>query len=75
MCANATAADARRVSSVKPPSRLSSSTISSYRPGSTTTPTDAKFFAAARTMAGPPMSMFSITSSKPAPLATVSRNG
>ena len=30
-------------------------------------PTDSKFFAAARTIAGPPMSIFSITSSKPAP--------
>ena len=47
----------------------------SYRAGSTTTVTDSKFFAAARIMAGPPMSMFSITASASAPLATVSRNG
>jgi hypothetical protein len=55
--------------------RRISSRISGYLEGSTTTPTDAKFFAAARTIAGPPMSIFSITSSVPAPAATVSRNG
>jgi hypothetical protein len=42
----------------------------SYRSGSTTTVTDSKFLAAARIMAGPPMSMFSITASGSAPLAT-----
>ncbi|SIJ03590.1 Uncharacterised protein [Mycobacteroides abscessus subsp. abscessus] len=33
------------------------------------------FFAAARTIEGPPMSICSMHSSKPAPLATVSANG
>jgi hypothetical protein len=37
--------------------------------------TDSKFFADARTRAGPPMSMFSMTSSNAAPDATASRNG
>ena len=46
-----------------PPRPRSSSSTSVYRDGSTTTPTDSKFFAAARTIAGPPMSIFSITSS------------
>jgi len=49
--------------------------MAGYRSGSTTTATDSKFFAAARVMAGPPMSIFSITSSCGAPDATVSRNG
>jgi phosphoribosylaminoimidazolecarboxamide formyltransferase / IMP cyclohydrolase len=35
----------------------------------------AKAFAAERTMLGPPMSMFSMISSRPAPRATVSSNG
>ena len=39
-------------------------------------PTCGQFFAAARTIDGPPMSMFSIASSSVQPgLATVSRNG
>ena len=75
MWANASAASANRVARVIPPSRSISSTIASYRPGFTTTVTDSKFFALARTIAGPPMSIFSIVSSKPAPEATVSRNG
>ena len=33
------------------------------------------FFAAARIIAGPPMSMFSMQSSKSAPFATVASNG
>ena len=49
--------------------------ISPYRAGSTTTATDSKFLAAARTIAGPPTSMFSITSSASAPDAIARRNG
>ena len=75
MCANAAAARDRRVSRDSPPCAPISSRIAAYRDGSTTTATDSKFFAAARTMAGPPMSIFSITSSCAAPDATVSRNG
>ena len=40
-----------------------------------TTATDGWFLAAARTMAGPPMSICSTHSSTDAPLATVSVNG
>ncbi len=74
VCANASAARRRRRSSVVPPSAISAR-IAPYAAGSTTTVTDGKFFAAARTIAGPPMSICSTTSSGPAPLATVSRNG
>ena len=38
-----------------------------YRSGSVTTATEWKFFAAARTIAGPPMSMFAITSGSGTP--------
>ena len=75
MWANAAAASRSRVSRDSPPRPRISSSTSGYREGSTTTPTDSKFFAAARTIAGPPMSIFSITSSTPAPEATVSRKG
>ncbi len=37
--------------------------------------TKAWFFAAARIIAGPPMSMFSMQVSYPAPFATVASNG
>jgi len=75
VCANASVASSRRVASASPPeARISSSTLA-YRSGRTTTPTEAKFLAAARTIAGPPMSICSTTSSSVAPLATVSRNG
>jgi len=43
--------------------------------GSTTTVTYSAFLAAERIIEGPPMSMFSITSSKGRPFATASRNG
>ena len=75
MWAKAAAANVRLVARVTPPSASISARMPSYRAGSTTTVTDSKFFAAARIMAGPPMSMFSITASASAPLATVSRNG
>ena len=47
----------------------------SYCRGETTTATESAFFAAARIIVGPPMSMFSTASSREAPRATVSRNG
>ena len=59
---------------MNPPSATASST-SAYRAGSTTTATDGWFFAAARTIAGPPMSICSTHSSGDAPEATVSVNG
>ena len=53
-----------------------SSSRKPYRSGSVTTATEWKFFAAARTIAGPPMSMFAITSASGTPrrIAT-ERNG
>ena len=42
---------------------------------STTTATSSWFFAAARIIAGPPISIFSMHSSKPAPSSTVASNG
>src|SRR5690606_13053339 len=74
VCTNAAAASALRWAYVKPPARTAVTT-SSYRAGSTTTATDGWFFAAARTMDGPPMSICSTTSSGPAPDATVAANG
>ena len=46
-----------------------------YAAGSVTTATEAWFFAAARTIAGPPMSICSTHSSASAPEATVAWNG
>jgi hypothetical protein len=47
-----------------------------YCEASVSTPTSFQFLAALRTMAGPPMSMFSIASSSVQPgLATVASNG
>ena len=48
---------------------------SSYRAGEVTTATDGWFFAAARTIDGPPMSICSTHSSGEAPEATVSVKG
>ncbi len=49
---------------------------SGYRLGDVTMPTARWFLAAARTIAGPPTSIFSITSASVIPaVATVSRNG
>ena len=63
-----------RCSRVKPPSSTATST-SAYRPGEVTIATDGWFFAAARTIDGPPMSICSTHSSGAAPEATVSVNG
>ena len=49
--------------------------IRAYCDGSVTTATFAWFLAAARTMAGPPMSICSTTASGSAPAATVCANG
>ena len=62
MCRNAAAARRRRSARVKPPAATAART-SPYRAGSTTTATDGWFFAAARTIAGPPMSICSTHSS------------
>ncbi len=57
-----------------PASSISART-SGYWEGDTTTATAPLFFAAARIMVGPPMSMFSITVSRSAPEATAAANG
>src|SRR5450830_369101 len=58
------------------PLALSSATTPAYCEASVSTPTSFQFLAALRTMAGPPMSMFSIASSRVQPgLATVASNG
>ncbi len=74
MSANARAASARRWASVNPPS-ASAPITAGYAAGSVTTATEAWFFAAARTIAGPPMSICSTHSSTSAPDATVAWNG
>jgi hypothetical protein len=56
----------------EPPVSFISAMIRGYWAGSVTTLTYFMFLDAARTMAGPPMSMFSMASSSDAPLATVS---
>ena len=74
MCRKAAVASRCRSARVKPPAATAVRT-SAYRAGSTTTATDGWFFAAARTIAGPPMSICSTHSSGLAPEATVSVNG
>jgi len=54
---------------------LTCSSTHAYRDGSTTTATLSWFFADARTIAGPPMSICSTHSSGDAPDATVCVNG
>ncbi len=71
---NASTASAWRSASVNPPAETAA-IAASYSPGSTTTATLAWFFAAARTIDGPPMSICSITASGAAPERTVSTNG
>ena len=70
MCTNASAASALRSSRVKPPAATAAST-SAYRSGEVTIATDGWFFAAARTIEGPPMSICSTHSSGEAPETTV----
>ena len=74
MCTNASAASRLRCSRVKPPSPSAAST-SAYRSGEVTIATEGWFFAAARTIDGPPMSICSTHSSGAAPEATVAVNG
>ena len=74
MCANASAARSLRWSRVKPPAASAAST-SAYLAGSVTTATEPWFLAAARTIAGPPMSICSTHSAGEAPDATVAANG
>ena len=72
---NAATDRANRVLSVRPPA-FSSASTPGYCAASVRTPTSFQFLAALRTMAGPPMSIFSIASSSVQPaLATVASNG
>ena len=61
---NAATASVKRVDSDTAPSRRSSSSTRAYWSASVSTATPRQFLAAERTIAGPPMSMFSIASSK-----------
>ncbi len=74
---NAVTARVKRVCAPSVPSlRFSSSTMPAYCEGSVATATCAKFLAAARSMAGPPMSMFSMMSANEASgLAETFSNG
>ncbi len=74
VCTKAAAANRARSSREKPPS---SSAVKSeeYCAADVTTATFAWFFAAPRTIDGPPMSICSMHSSTDAPEATVSVNG
>ena len=74
MWTKASAASRLRCSSVNPPPRTASSTAP-YAVGSVTTATLGWFFAAARTIEGPPMSICSTHSSGVAPEATVAAKG
>jgi hypothetical protein len=73
---NAATDSANFVLSLSLPLALSSASTPAYCEASVSTPTSFQFLAALRTMAGPPMSMFSIASSSVQPgLATVASNG
>ncbi len=68
-------AHAGREAVVAPPFARISARMASYSSGFVTTVTAAKFFAAERSMEGPPMSMFSTASSSVTPsFATVASN-
>ncbi len=72
----AATASANFVLSLSLPSAFSSASAPAYCEASVSTPTSFQFLAALRTMAGPPMSMFSMASSSVQPaLATVDSNG
>ena len=72
---NAATASANLNACVMPPACNSASTPA-YCEASVSTATSFQFFAAERTIAGPPMSMFSMASSSVQPaLATVASNG
>ena len=73
---NAATANANFVAWLTAPADFSSASTCSYCDASVSTATSFQFFAAERTIAGPPMSMFSIASSSVQPgLATVASNG
>ncbi len=73
---NAATASAKRVASPTRSPCCSSASTPSYCDASVSTATSFQFFAALRTIAGPPMSMFSIASSSVQPaFATVASNG
>ena len=74
VCTNASAASRARCASVKPLPATASIT-SGYAAGEVTTATLGWFFAAPRTIDGPPMSICSTHSSGVAPEATVAANG
>ena len=74
MCAKALAAHAARWPSAVPPASMAAM-ASGYWAGSVSTATPAWFLAAARIMAGPPMSMFSLISRGAAPESRVASNG
>ena len=64
------------VLSLSLPLAFNSASATGYCDASVNTPTSFQFLAALRTMAGPPMSMFSIASSSVQPaLATVASKG
>ena len=76
MRSKAATASAKRVAVVTLPAPASSATTPAYCDASVSTATSFQFFAAERTIAGPPMSMFSIASASVQPaLATVASNG
>ena len=73
---NAATDSAKRSLSESLPFALSSPSTPSYWSAEVITPTSFQFLAALRTMAGPPMSMFSMASASVQPaLATVASNG
>ena len=73
---NAATDKAKRSLSLSLPLAFNSAITSAYWLASVTMPTSFQFLAAERTMAGPPMSMFSIASAKVQPgLATVASKG
>ncbi len=73
---NAATDSAKRVFSLTWPLAWISATTPAYCDASVNTATSCQFLAAERTMAGPPMSMFSMASASVQPgLATVASNG
>jgi hypothetical protein len=73
---NAATARAKRSLSESLPCACSSASTPAYWSAAVTTPTSCQFLAALRTIAGPPMSMFSIASASVQPaLATVASKG
>jgi len=73
---NAATASLKRSASDSLPWAFSSASTSGYCAAPVNTPTSFQFLAALRTMAGPPMSMFSIASPSVQPaLATVDSKG